>query len=126
LSKRNRTVLRLASNRILFPIGMPPCPSPLPDSLPTIRKTRACCACDLSEFLGRAGVSLVKAGATAALGSFFAAAFTAVGLFLMGTTALPVILAIAAVVAGFIAAAYVVDMNDNHFEIKENVAKWAN
>jgi hypothetical protein len=79
---------------------------------------------DLSEFLGRAGVSIVKAGVTAAIGSFFAALATA-GLSAMFVAGAPVILVVAAVVGGFMLAAYLVDNIDNHFNIKGTVAEWA-
>ena len=74
---------------------------------------------DISEFLGRAGVSLAKAGATAALGSLFAAA-VGVGVLLVG--GLPVVAVVAVVVFGYIFAATVVDLTDEAFQIKERVA----
>ena len=58
---------------------------------------------DLCEFLGRAGVSIAKAGATAALGSVFAAAGLMIlgGIFAtVGMAALPVALVVAVVVGG--------------------------
>jgi hypothetical protein len=61
---------------------------------------------DLAEFLDRAGLSLLKAGATAALGSI-AAAIALV------------------VIAGHIGAVKSVDYVDSEFNIKENVANWA-
>lgn len=83
---------------------------------------------DLSEFLGRAGVSITKAGATAALGSVLAAAGTALvtaGALALGMTAAPVFAVVAVVVGGYILAATVVDYVDNKLEIKENVASMA-
>jgi hypothetical protein len=83
---------------------------------------------DLSEFLGRAGVTIAKAGATAALGSVFAAVITAglpVLLATAGFAATPVLLVAAVVVGGYILAATIVDSVDNKFEIKELVAKVA-
>lgn len=76
---------------------------------------------DWSEFLGRAGVSLVKAGATAALGSLLAAGFTA-GALAIGA---PVILIIGVVVAGYVFSATLVDGVDEQFSVKEKVASWA-
>jgi hypothetical protein len=83
---------------------------------------------DLSEFLGRAGVTIAKAGATAALGSVFAAVITAgipAMLALVGVTATPVLLLAAVVVGGYILAATIIDSIDNTLEIKESVAKAA-
>ncbi|RYG98302.1 MAG: hypothetical protein EON58_07530 [Alphaproteobacteria bacterium] len=80
---------------------------------------------DLSEFLGRAGVSLVKAGMTAALGSVLAAGGVA------GVTALAVAAGFAAapaaavvlvVIGGLILAAMAVDYIDDTFKIKQSVA----
>lgn len=79
---------------------------------------------DLSEFLGRAGVSIVKAGVTAAIGSFLAA-FATAGLTAVFAAGVPVIFVAAAVVGGFILAAYLVDGIDNSFKIKDTVAGWA-
>lgn len=80
---------------------------------------------DLSEFLGRAGVSIVKAGATAAIGALAAAIVTAVVTAASATVAVPVFAAVAIVVAGYIGAAYIVDMTDEAFDIKNTVANWA-
>jgi len=80
---------------------------------------------DLSEFLGRAGVSIAKAGATAAIGAVGAAIVTAVIAAVSATVAVPVFAAVAIVVAGYIGAAYLVDMVDESFDIKNSVAKWA-
>ncbi|WP_332879576.1 hypothetical protein, partial [Massilia sp. S19_KUP03_FR1] len=78
---------------------------------------------DLSEFLARAGVSLMKAAATAAIGGAIASLITvAVGVFFAAGA--PVIIVAALVIAGFIAAAYGVDMIDNAFQIKESAADW--
>ena len=79
---------------------------------------------DVSEFLGRAGVSIAKAGATAALGSMFAALGTA-ALATVVAGALPVSLVVLVVVAGFVGAAMLVDMVDERLGIKESVAGWA-
>lgn len=83
---------------------------------------------DLSEFLGRAGVSIAKAGLTAAIGSALAtvgvAAVTAIGA-AAGAAAAPVVAAVLVVVAGYIAAAYVVDTIDETFKIKQSVAELA-
>jgi hypothetical protein len=83
---------------------------------------------DLSEFLGRSGVSIAKAGATAALGSVFAAAGLMIvgGIFAAaGVAALPVALVVAVVVGGYIAAATLVDGVDSGLGVKETVAGWA-
>lgn len=83
---------------------------------------------DLSEFLGRAGVSIAKAGATAALGSIFAAAGMAAlsaGAVAAGFAAAPVVAVVAVAVLGYIFAATIVDAIDNGFKIKESVANLA-
>lgn len=79
---------------------------------------------DLSEFLGRAGVSLVKAGATAALASVLStmafasvAAVMPVGLF--------VVVGVMIAVVGLLAAAYVIDKIDEGLGAKDAVAEWA-
>ncbi len=77
---------------------------------------------DLSEFLGRAGVSIAKAGATAAIGSLFAAGVLAV-IGLVATA--PAWVAVGLIVGGYILAATVVDEVDGFFNIKEKVANWA-
>lgn len=77
---------------------------------------------DLSEFLGRAGVSIAKAGATAAIGSILAAGVLA-GVALFGSA--PVWLAVGLVVGGYILAATLVDMVDETFDIKNTVGNWA-
>lgn len=79
---------------------------------------------DLTEFLGRAGVSLLKAGATAVLGSI-AAAIAAFALPVLFGGALTVGAIALVVVAGYIGAATLVDYIDAEFNIKENVANWA-
>lgn len=83
---------------------------------------------DLSEFLGRAGVTLVKAGMTAAIGSLAAvggiAAVTGVAA-AAGLAAAPVVAVVLVVVAGYIIAAMLVDKIDSSFKIKENVAELA-
>lgn len=79
---------------------------------------------DLSEFLGRAGVSIMKGGATAALASIFSAGMAAaVTLFIPG--ALPVFLGVLIVVGALIAAAYVVDYIDAKLGVKDSVAGYA-
>ncbi|MFC5458396.1 hypothetical protein [Massilia niabensis] len=79
---------------------------------------------DLSEFLGRAGVSIIKAGATAAIGSAIAAVGVA-GLSALVAGALPIAILALIVVVGFIGAAMLVDTIDESFNVKESVAKWA-
>ncbi|MEN6078555.1 hypothetical protein [Chromobacterium piscinae] len=84
---------------------------------------------DMSEFFGRAGVSIFKAGSTAALGGLItagimftaAAAASAVGV----TITAPVWLGAMVVVGGYILAATVIDYADSAFNIKETVAGWA-
>lgn len=79
---------------------------------------------DLSEFIARAGVSIVKAGATAVLGSVFAAfAVAAASTFFVA--GLPVVIGVLIVVAGFMIAASIVDAVDNQFSVKTTVAEWA-
>lgn len=77
---------------------------------------------DLSEFLGRAGVSIAKAGATAVIGSAIAALAVA-GVALFFTAGMPVVLGVMIVVGGYILAATIVDKIDSHFGIKESVAE---
>jgi hypothetical protein len=77
---------------------------------------------DLSEFLGRAGVTVAKAGATAALGSIFASVITTMGVAAMGAASAPVWLVVAAIVGGFILAATIVDIVDDSLQIKERAA----
>lgn len=83
---------------------------------------------DLSEFLGRAGVTLVKAGMTAAIGSVFAAAgvagVTAIAVTL-GAAAAPVAAVVLVVVGGYILAAMAVDHLDDKFGVKQSVAELA-
>ncbi|WP_293931950.1 hypothetical protein [Iodobacter sp.] len=76
---------------------------------------------DFSEFLGRAGVSVLKAGATAAIGGAFAAIIS------MGAATLgaPVIMVVAIVIVGYIIAAEIVDYVDNSTGAKESAAAWA-
>lgn len=83
---------------------------------------------DLSEFIGRAGVTIAKAGATAALGSIFAAAGMAVvsaGAVAAGLAAAPVVAVVAVAVLGYIFAATIVDAIDDGLKIKESVANFA-
>lgn len=79
---------------------------------------------DLSEFLGRAGVSIVKAGATAALASVFTA-FGVAGAAALFPGGLFVIVGVAIAVAGLFLAAYVIDKIDDNLGVKESVAGWA-
>lgn len=82
---------------------------------------------DLSEFLGRAGVTLIKAGVTAVLGSLFAA-----GIFMgsaavagaIGVAAIPVAIVVSLVVIGYILSATLVELIDTAIEGKERVANW--
>jgi hypothetical protein len=85
---------------------------------------------DVSEFIGRATVSLLKAGATALIGSMAAAGIVAgiaaaVGAGILAAGALPVIAVAALVIGGYIAAAYLVDGIDSHFKLKDRVAEIA-
>jgi hypothetical protein len=83
---------------------------------------------DLTEFLGRAGVTIVKAGMTAALGSVFAAAGMAgltAGAAVLGVAAAPVVAVVAVAVLGYIFAATIVDAIDDGLKIKESVANFA-
>lgn len=79
---------------------------------------------DLTEFLGRAGVSIAKAGATAAIGSALAAVFMVGAAVIFGTAGIPVIAAVGVVIAGYIAAATLVDWVDDTFSIKSTVSGW--
>lgn len=77
---------------------------------------------DLSEFLGRVGISVIKAGATAALGSVFAA-FISVGLASgVLVASAPVALVALAVIGGYFLAAYIVDAIDERYELKKQAA----
>ncbi|WP_137174796.1 hypothetical protein [Massilia sp. HP4] len=79
---------------------------------------------DLSEFLGRAGVSLVKAGATAALASVLSTvAFASVAAVIPG--GLFVVVGVVIAVVGLLAAAYVIDKIDEKLGAKNAVAEWA-
>lgn len=83
---------------------------------------------DLSEFLGRAGVTLVKAGLTAALGSVFAAggiALVTAGAAIMGFGAAPVIAVVAVAIAGYIVAASIIDIIDDSLKIKQTTAEFS-
>lgn len=83
---------------------------------------------DLTEFLGRAGVTLIKAGATAALGSLLAAgvfAATTVAAGIFGVATAPVWLVAGFVVGGYILAATLIEVIDGTVEGKERVAQWA-
>ena len=78
---------------------------------------------DASEFLGRAGVSILKAGATAALGGIFVAMVTGViGLIFSVTMTLPVLATVGIIVGGYILAATAVDYIDSYFNLKNNIA----
>lgn len=77
---------------------------------------------DLSELLGRAGISIAKAGATAALGSLFAA-IIGIGVAIASSVISAPVLAVAAlVIGGYILAATIVDGVDEKFSIKEKAA----
>ncbi|SFC00404.1 hypothetical protein [Massilia yuzhufengensis] len=81
---------------------------------------------DLSELLGRAGVSIAKAGLTAVMGSVFAAsgiAMVTAGATIAGLTAAPVIAVVAVVVGGYILAGIIVDKLDDGFKIKHSIAE---
>lgn len=79
---------------------------------------------DLSEFLGRAGVSIMKGGATAALASIFSTLMVSwATAFIPG--ALPVFLGVLIVVGAFIAAAYVIDKIDERLDVKNTAAEYA-
>lgn len=80
---------------------------------------------DLSEFIGRAGVTLVEAGASAVIGSFLSAVIAALVSTMIGSVAVPVLAGVAIAVLGYIVAAAIVGIIDNQFNIKENVAGWA-
>jgi hypothetical protein len=80
---------------------------------------------DLSEFLARAGVSVAKAGLTAALGSVIAAILVAGVALAFGAVAAPVALVVATVVASYIFAAWVVDKIDEGLDAKERAANYA-
>lgn len=79
---------------------------------------------DLSEFLARAGVSIFKAAATAAIGSMLAAGIV-VGLGAIFTAGAPLVLVMFVVVAGYIWVANFIDDIDTNFNVKESVARWA-
>lgn len=78
---------------------------------------------DLTEFLGRAGVSLLKAAATAAIGSMVAALL--VGLLAAAGVALPVALVALLIIVGYILVANLVDLVDEKIGLKDSVAGWA-
>jgi len=80
---------------------------------------------DLSELLGRSGVSLLKAGATAAVGGIFAAALIGFVSCILGITVLPVAVTALLVVGGYLAAATIIDNIDTGFSIKDTTAEWA-
>lgn len=83
---------------------------------------------DLSEFLGRAGVTLIKAGATAAIGSLLAAgifAATTAATGFLGIVTAPVWLVVGLVVGGYILSATLVEIIDTATEGKERAAQWA-
>jgi hypothetical protein len=83
---------------------------------------------DLSELLGRVGITLLKAGATAVLGSLLASMFLSwavAGVVLVGIAAAPVLLIVGLVISGYIAAATLVEIVDSSVDGKERVAQWA-
>lgn len=71
-----------------------------------------------------AGVSIIKAGATAAIGSILAA-FAMAGSALVFSAGMPVILGAVIVVPGFYLAASLVDAADNALGMKKTAAEWA-
>lgn len=79
---------------------------------------------DLSEFLGRAGVSILKAAATAAIGSVLAALIVAL---LAGAieVGVPVALVAVMIIVGYILTATFVDYVDDKFGVKDTVGNWA-
>ena len=80
---------------------------------------------DLSEFIGRAGVTVVEAGASAVIGSVLVAIFTAIFAAVSGAVAVPVIAGMMIAVAGYVVAATIVGVIDKEFDIKANIAGWA-
>jgi hypothetical protein len=78
---------------------------------------------DWSEFLGRVGVSLMKAAMSAALGGLFVAGLFALAGLTFG--AVPVAVAMVLAVGGYMFGAFLVDKADELFEIKEYVARAA-
>jgi hypothetical protein len=83
---------------------------------------------DLSEFLARAGVSIAKAGATAALGALLSSVLLSLataGAVAVGAAAAPVIAVVAVVIAGYVIAATIVDKVDDTLEIKTGAANLA-
>lgn len=83
---------------------------------------------DLSEFLGRAGVSIVKAGLTAAIGSVFASvgiAMVTAGAVALGMAGAPVFAVVAVAVLGYVVAAKIVDEIDDGLSVKKTVANMA-
>lgn len=77
---------------------------------------------DLSELLGRSGVSLLKGGATAAVGGVFAAVLIGFVSCVLGITVLPVAVTALLVIGGYLAAATIIDNLDEKFNIKDTVA----
>lgn len=80
---------------------------------------------DVSEFFARAGVSILKAGATAALGGILTLVVGAAITFFTAASAVPVLLGVAVVVTGYIIAANMVDFVDSSLSIKERAASAA-
>lgn len=79
---------------------------------------------DLSEFLGRAGVSIGKAGATAAIGALVAAITMAGVTAVTATAVLPAAGVIVVVVGGYVVAATFVDWADEKLNLKNRIAEW--
>jgi hypothetical protein len=77
---------------------------------------------DTTEFLGRAGVSIVKAGATAALGGVIAGVISAA---LVSVAGIPVVITVGLVIGGYILAATIIDLIDSSVDGKETIAKLA-
>lgn len=82
---------------------------------------------DFSEFLGRAGVTFVKAGITAAVGSLAAVWISAgtIALAAGAGLAAPALVVAGIVVGGYILTATLVDLIDDSFQIKERAAQAA-
>jgi len=82
---------------------------------------------DFSEFLGRAGVTFVKAAVTAAVGSLAAVGLSTglvAGLAIAGFAA-PAALVVLVVIGGYVAVATAVDLIDESLQIKERTANLA-
>lgn len=80
---------------------------------------------DFSEFLGRAGVTLVEAGVAALLGSIIISAITALIVSVLGSAAVPVLAVMAVAIIGYVIAASIVGVVDSELGIKTTIANWA-